>query len=247
MEIFGGASGADTRKPNAEKRKQIGSPEIEDLREPFRVILKKLRGEIDSGEFSVIIGDDASGRVPALVMYRFLKAIYEEAGRPKPSAFFIAGTNSSFFGLKERRDKAAKVAEFFEHVGVTRSNSPERVSEEGRAVVVVTDTVATGKSLESVCGALRERGAPFVIASIGMVGSGNGLEEELGGKIVGGAFGTPRIYGAQDLGGVEKNPGEVFSHRYFKKKGEGRDVLEARNEDINVLVGELKEWYKANR
>lgn len=92
---------------SAEKGPGIESPKISSLREPFQKIFLKLQESIDSGEYNLIIGDDASGRIPALVVRNFIKEVYAKRGYPKPATRFFAGS-----GRSERTERYKKRRRF---------------------------------------------------------------------------------------------------------------------------------------
>ena len=48
---------------------EIKHAEIAKLREPIKNILEQMRERIDRGEYTLIIGDDASGRIPTWIFY----------------------------------------------------------------------------------------------------------------------------------------------------------------------------------
>jgi len=74
------------------EEKLIKHPEIAELREPIQNLLEQLRDKIDKGEYGVIIGDDASGRIPALILDNVIKSVYQDKGYTKPKTIFFAGS-----------------------------------------------------------------------------------------------------------------------------------------------------------
>lgn len=81
--------------PKKSKEKQQESramiDKIADLRGSMEKLLDQLRPHIEGGEYQLIVGDDASGRIPTLIFRRIIKAIYEEKGYPKPETAFLQG------------------------------------------------------------------------------------------------------------------------------------------------------------
>lgn len=80
--------------------------EIADLEAPLRRIIEQLKERLKRGDYGLIIGDDASGRIPAIILGNFIKKISEQNGLNGPETIFIPG------GLN--KDKAE---EFFKKNG----------------------------------------------------------------------------------------------------------------------------------
>ena len=74
-----------------EKSEEIKIPEIAELRKPMEKLLLDMRENIERGEYAVIFGDDASGRIPTLLFRKVLTASYEEHGFNVPQTLFFAG------------------------------------------------------------------------------------------------------------------------------------------------------------
>src|SRR3989344_8140945 len=75
-----------------ERQKEHAEWVVEDLREPIENILIELMPDIETGAYSTIIGDDASGRVPTIILANVMKSIYELKGYPPPTVRFLAGS-----------------------------------------------------------------------------------------------------------------------------------------------------------
>ncbi len=71
-------------------------PEIAELEKPLGKILGQLRRHIDMNQYKLVLGDDTSGRIPALIMWRVLSALAEQRGQEKPKISFIAGSRYLF-------------------------------------------------------------------------------------------------------------------------------------------------------
>lgn len=64
---------------------------IPELEVPLKTIIKKIEDRIENGDYGLIIGDDASGRIPALVLGRFIQKISEYRSQRVPKIVFIPG------------------------------------------------------------------------------------------------------------------------------------------------------------
>lgn len=92
---------------NKEEKKEMLSEEdrkfiadcIEDLRAPTQKILQQLHKKIEKGEYTIIMGDDTSGRIPTLIIGGVIKELYQENHFPAPLVRFIAGGSLSYEGI----------------------------------------------------------------------------------------------------------------------------------------------------
>ena len=166
---------------------------IEELRYPMKKILDELRPEIDKGNYNLIIGDDASGRIPTLVFNSVIRELYKEKNYSNPAVYFVACQR--FFSQKEQEIKKSLAVNSY------ISKIKEEIEKEGGDVtkaLVVTDTIASGSSLMPIAESLKQNNVDFDVATIGMVCDATILdvrkqriEKLLGAKIVWGLIGTP--------------------------------------------------------
>ena len=94
-----------SRSSVVEEDKQEEIPknsEIGRLEKPAKVILEKILGNIERGEYDLIIGADASGRVPTLVFKKFIDYVYKKLGYQTAKTIFLAGAG---MGLKTASEK----------------------------------------------------------------------------------------------------------------------------------------------
>ena len=82
-----------TNKPNLEKsdEREVVFKEVAELELPIKIIIEKIRPRIENGEYGLIIGDDASGRIPTLILGNFIRKTSEQKGLDKPNIVFIPG------------------------------------------------------------------------------------------------------------------------------------------------------------
>ena len=71
-------------------------PEIEELREPIKKLLEQLHPHLENGEYQILISDEASGRIPALVFLHVINEIYRKKGYPPLTFVPLAGGYSKF-------------------------------------------------------------------------------------------------------------------------------------------------------
>ena len=85
-------SNADEKSDETEKKDRMYL--VEQMNAPIREILKKISPDIEQGNYGLIIGDDASGRLPTLLLSNIIKAAYHERDYPLPGVRFIAGSRN---------------------------------------------------------------------------------------------------------------------------------------------------------
>ena len=89
------------------KPKEILS-EVSDLEEPIKRILKDILPNIERGDYQLIVGDDASGRIPTLIIDRFIKKVYKKMGFDTPQTIFFAGSRflwGSYADIQKRIER----------------------------------------------------------------------------------------------------------------------------------------------
>src|SRR3989338_11083514 len=148
-----------TKEPNTalEAEPKIKHSEIEELREPMMHMLEQMRERIDRGEYNLIIGDDASGRIPTWVFYNFLKKVYVRNNLPPPSVRYFAGSRNAMGKVAEK-----KTEEIANHIArfVEKEKQKDNKGRQQKALIV-TDTIATGNSLVPIAEALRKNDMPL--------------------------------------------------------------------------------------
>lgn len=217
-----------------EKKSKLKHLEIEQLREPTKTILDQMRESVDRGEYTHVIGDDASGRIPALIFNKILGGIYKEKGHIKPKTKFLA--MERLLAAAEQKEKIEQIKKFIDKHIVEKNKDAK--------VLVVTDVIFSGMSLRPLIQALQEKFVGFDVAAIGFTGDVREKDEMFGSaKVFYGISDLPAVYGARALAGVKKSRGELFSHpvhlidsTVFKEKKEAR-------QDVNALSEDLIRWY----
>lgn len=242
--------GIHTQKPPD----RIHYKEIAELEESLRQILEELRPHLEKNEYRLIVGDDASGRIPTLIMRKVIDEIYGKLGYLKPRILFVAGGVSPFLKLGERKMK--KMSLLLKEKILSRFDSGEDVK-----ALLVTDTISTGSTLEMFRKVFGSVGLSFDVAAVGMDASWRDPEEtkqmyknNFGIEIFWGGEDVPPLYYNKDLSGVEKQPEDVFAKAQPSERlvyeSEDDDVgipnLEMRKKsrkDVNVLVKRLLDAY----
>lgn len=208
---------------------------IEQQEERMQRLIYQLREKIEAGRYKYVIGDDASGRIPALIFYGFLKKVYMQKNLQAPSIYFIAGSGSermALFQINKKRKLREYIGSYFDKNHV-----------EGEALVV-TDVIDTGTSLRPLVSVLKERGINFDIATLGSMGDPNSAKV-LGHDFIYGEGGSSSsLLHKKQASGVEKKPSDVLSKRALLT--EENEVRLAR-QDSDILVNRLYDWYTGKK
>ncbi len=220
-------------------KKEIKNDAIEELREPIKNILEILRPKIEEGKYDLIIGDDASGRIPALILHNVITSAYGHKNYEKPQILFIAG--AKYTNLNEVSERIrAHLEKHIRHYN-------------NKTVLVVTEYVDTGESIEPLQAALKSLGMQYEIATVGASSLPNNTR-----FIVGEKNDLPRIFGKSHLSGVIKNRGEILgrhanqhesnidlpeSIKIGKTIYEQKDINDAR-EDVKLISDDLSRLFK---
>lgn len=224
---------------------EIKMPEIAELYEPTKIILSGLRENIDKGEYVAILGDDASGRLPALLFHRILGDIYKEKNFDRLKILFFAGRE--IFDPKLEEKISQDFINFIEKTKV-------RKMAKNKKVLFITDTICSGEHLHPFAETLKKMGINFDVATIGVISSemAKELEKKLGAKIFWGQEHTPKIYKRTDLSGVMKRGDYSIFAKLFPPKGQLSPAQEEEmaqkrfqaRDDVKILAQKLIKWYR---
>lgn len=214
---------------------------VRDLSNPIRRILEQIKSEATKGKYQLVIGDDASGRLPALILGGAMREIARKRGVREPEVRFVAGTRS----YDPTSDKAKK-EKIKAYIGGLKKTIPAL-----RKVLVVTDIISTGASLEPLVHSIVEAGLLCDIATIDAT-PGKEARNRLGEKIIAGD-GSTGVYSRRELAGVEKDRRDLHARRYVdlhEPHGTERIVASRRIHNVHVEAGrlaeELSEWFEKN-
>lgn len=234
----------EVETPSEEAADKIEHFEIERLIEPMEKIIMQMHRRIASGDYRMIIGDDASGRVPTFIFDRFLKRVYEKQGMLPPETIFVAGS-----GHIQNEERQRKILLIEGHLQKYHE-ALEKVKEEKKKVLIVTETIATGNGLRPLTAALKSMGVDFEVAAVGGdIADHARLQDKLGGRIFFGEPGTPPIYNEDELSGVWKDKHEVLAHARTKDASDDRvaeiqEKINSAREDAKIVADELFRRYE---
>lgn len=230
------------------------------LLEPFKRLLSQLRERIDNHEYSVIIGDDVTGRIPTLIIDRMMKDVYAKDGKKAPKTIFFAGKCGNFGLDEQKRIEQRTVKEYISHA----LSSPDLFSGNKRdsklrdkrgRILIVTETIATGGALEPLTKALQELDMPYDIMTLALSEESRArLEEKLKAKIYSGS--SKPVYCSWELEGIVKDrsiPESVISRtrrveeRSARENEKIREKVELGRYYVNTISRKLIEWYQGSQ
>ncbi len=133
--------------------------EITELRSSCELLLEQLHDRIEKGSYDLIFGDDASGRIPTMILRDVINRVYHDRGQKIPYTAFVAG--SRFIDEAHIPEKTEKLVQHIKKI-VEWNDASERA-------LVVTDTIGTGLSLKALFDALKDNGIEYDIATTNMV------------------------------------------------------------------------------
>src|SRR3989338_2608702 len=233
----------EEEKTSGQTEKEVELKEVAELEKP----IKKIKDRIERGEYGLIIGDDASGRIPTLILGNFIKKVSEQKGQERPNIIFIPGKLSDFA---------------YDSMGEFKIHLEKWGFREGKRILIVTDTILSGESLEILVKLIKRLGHDCDIATIGLERPISGMVERklnLGiTEIVSGKYKnkndkkiphTPQIY-KSDYSGVSKSAGDWVSYRPGRfdeeeRRQENQHIVNESRENANILVNKLIDWYES--
>jgi adenine/guanine phosphoribosyltransferase-like PRPP-binding protein len=190
-----------TKEVTQEKRFQA----VMDIEKPLEILLNKLKPRFEKTEYAAIVGDDTSGRIPTLAVRRFANKICQERRGSNLPTFFIKG---------EKMEKMMDSKSVDGLMEVLKASNPEN-----KKVLVVTDLVRTGWTIQSIGEVLEEAGIKFDVASLYTMH----LKENFRPKNI---YGYPKVPSGTKIFIGEFYVGEpVFYGPEYKKHISGLDAV----------------------
>lgn len=118
-------------------------------------ICGELKPHFENGRYGMIVGDDTSGRLPALAIKGVADFVSETYGKKKPDLIFLQPSI--------RVHPADVVKQFNKRV------LPKVDELKGKRVLIVSDYIASGKTIRRIINQMNEVGIKFDIAALAVV------------------------------------------------------------------------------
>ncbi len=138
----------ESRGEESKTSKERAAEYVRTFEGPAEKLLEQLEEKIREGAYSHVLGVDASGRLPALIIGGYMSEIYKQEGRETPVQLFA----TPYF----KSTSSPQLALLFAHA--------EALRQSGKKVLIVDDTLASGNSLKLATHELRAHDIPFDIA-----------------------------------------------------------------------------------
>lgn len=129
--------------------------EFEKARESFENLTKELVPALKDHKYDLIIGDDASGRIPTLVIGRLMKEIYREDKAKSPEILFLAGKERTTNEEKEELDN------YLQKIIKEKKINPEKTK-----VLLVSEYISEGKHAANFIDVFKRAGLSCDIATL---------------------------------------------------------------------------------
>lgn len=247
------------------KEKHEVDERLREMAVEFKFLLKKVGKELFERPYGLIVGDDPSGRLPALLMYEFLQRVYGKRNLPKPEILFFAG--EKYLMDEEVEKRSSKISEHIDRaVKEAGLNNPN--------TLIVTETVEYGLGLRPITEGIARSGLTHDLFSGTMFYADVPRERELSQaadsiqkitkarKFFYGQIGSSSVKWEYDLSGVirdnksaakgenGKEDKEIFSvpTKEFARtpvdETKIQKSVDKSREDIKILAEELFGWYE---
>lgn len=240
----------DTTKKKEVKEKQetafnidFNKRRIEELKAPMQKLLTEMRTLIEGGSYSLIIGIDASARIPTLIINKVIRHVYSKKKYKTPKTIFLPGDLDKIEEMKE--DEIKKYIESFVR--------------KGEDILIIEDSVARGNSIKKLAQLLDEMGFCFDVATIGLIMGSISLNDprDKWGRGIRNFFvgqkGASSVCNNSSVSGVARNSflvphriikdGEEISTIRWPSQVVRRQTVVSAREEVDSLSNELIKWY----
>ena len=164
---------------------------IENIKEPIGKILEQLNSDVRDGNYELIIGDDASGRIPTLIIREVMSLVNKKNNKPNPKTIFIAKPRIDY----RPEESSEKFQERTKDIEKNIRNHVRKILEtfikshgyKPKKILVVTEGIATGNTLQPLIKSLKTLGVEFNIATLSIGMNRDYLNQEWGTTIAAGS------------------------------------------------------------
>lgn len=141
---------------------------FEDTKEDFEHLVKQISNGIREGRWTAILGDDVSGRLSALVIGKIITRYAKEHEMKVPECIFFAGgsvpyedvSDEDLLNVEQSKKNIAEQQQKLEEYIYQQSNRL------GNKVLIVTEHIVSGRTIQRIAKALHKKGINFDIASL---------------------------------------------------------------------------------
>lgn len=222
-----------------EKEAEIEAPEFEmedfeATKYHFANLAKQLTPAIYNHEYNLVMGDDASGRIPTLVIGGLMKEIYSEDKVKSPEILFLAGQGLATEGEKKELDN------YLQKIIKEKKINPEKTK-----VLIVTEYMHTGGNVAYLFGGLTRAGLSCDVATLSTYLSAKSIYKNRPSlkdvkMYIGEEGGRLRFWGERQISGVIKKDSGIFT---AKTKFDNPIRLKQAREEVKKMIACLKQIY----
>lgn len=193
---------------------------LKEIGSGVRTIVQKLHKEIIRGDYGAVVGEDVSGRLPALMLGDVIKTLSNAHGQDAPLIRFMAGGT----GLTTK-EMDAKLSLAETQMRVIKNDMEKRFGI-AKKVLISTEAIDTGQSMGILAVAARNAGLATDVATIGFPLAlvplvKTFLKAQWRASVIHASLQIPAVSKiSNEMAGVEKNPTDLFSTRRKKISGE---------------------------
>lgn len=204
------------------------SNDVEDRSSSGEKINKKIRESIKHNEYDTIIAEDASGRIPGLIMYELLKKVAERDNKPIPKIYFMAGS----LYAENIENKRKITNEYLKDIVLKNHNSNKKT-------LVVTEYIMEGRSLKPIADSLKGQNVDYDILTLGLSKEHWWMDSIRGklGNVSAALREIPKsIFRREDLSGVVKDSDEIISKKSTKAD---QLIINHIRKEIHIIAEDL--------
>ena len=219
--------------------------DFKDSEKFFEKLLEEMLPSINNHEYSAIVGDDTSGRIATMILRKVIAESYRRDGIKTPETIFYAGGYT-----KDPRGGRDYLSEqVYENIS---EDFKKRENKEGK-VLIVTEYMLNGRSMDMLIGALKDAGADCEVATLALPFDKNRfmqthtyLENLINTKVYSGGVLSPEsiipFYKETIMAGVEKKFHSKNIHASPVRHSQA-EVTKPAREDADHLAQKLIKKY----
>ena len=193
--------------------------EIEEIAPALNEIIEELGPAIENAEYDTFIGEDTSGRIPAIIIWQAAKEISALENKSQPDIKLIVGTQKGHVS-PEKLEGVRKLL---------------KNTDNNKRKLLITEFVFSGNSMKTMIDTIKEAGfeADVVVVRSDFMNKEK-LEKKWGCNVYLGEMARqPKIYKSK-ISGVKKEPEELFSKKINSHIIPQEEVNSAREESLNL-------------
>lgn len=209
-------------------------PQISSLENPMRMALRRILPQILNGQYSLLVGDDTSGRIPTLAWRKVINFAYANKDfKPISTVFIQVETNMPTIQSYLPKDIQDKIA-----ISITEAKTQTKTR-----ALISTEYITSGRHIQMIGRFLDYHKMPYDVISV-HTDQGRVWNQTHFGTNVFSSFtpGIPEICGQEDLTGLRSGRNSDRPKKGLVMRGkEATKRIELARKDTNLLAQNLIE------